>query len=209
MSDDEEGESERVAVVEAVSKGGETPPEDAPPSVAAPPTPAWETRVEEAAKLASLLDFAAVPKTKAGWAIRIVATFIAIVFCWRRVVLATHILVSTHAPPPIPTEEIDDYKFRLPEHTRKEIFEDLATAELAERDRAAKANTWNGHLWSREDDRGHYERVAARAAAVKFKISLAQVYLVLDEGIREHWPAPNGQPLPATTPPLNLRSNSW
>lgn len=202
-------DSERVAVVEAVSKGGEVPPEDAPPPALAPAPPAWEERLEKAARFAALLDFGALPKTKAGWAIRIAATIFAAVFCWRKVVLATHILVTAHAPAPIPTEEIDDYRFRLPEHTRKEIFEDLATAELSERARAKAANTWNGHLWSREDDRGHYERVAARAAAAKYKISLTQVYLVLDEGIREHWLAPNGEPLPATTPPLNLRSNSW
>ena len=60
-----------------------------------------------------------------------------------------------------PAEEIDDYKFRLPERTRREIFAQLAAAELAERARAIQANTWKGHTWSREDDRGHYERVAA------------------------------------------------
>ena len=156
----------------------------------------------------SLLDFSAKPGSKAAWVVRVVVIGIAIVALWRRVDAAVTPLLSTKPPPPIPIQEIDDYKFRLPERTRREIFAELATAELAERTRAIQANTWKGHLWSREDDRGHYERVAARAAAAKHKVSLSQVYLVLDEGIRERWPGPDGNPLPATTPPFNPRS-SW
>jgi hypothetical protein len=96
----------------------------------------------------------------------------------------------------------------LDEATRKAIFAELAAAELAERKRAIAQNTWNGHAWSQEDDRGHYERVAARAAAAKYRVSLSQIYLVLDEGLREHWPSPEGAPLTATTPPLSIRS-TW
>jgi hypothetical protein len=66
-------------------------------------------------------------------------------------------------------------------------------------------NTWNGHIWSREDDRGWGERVLARSLAQKYGISLTQVFLVLDEGIRKKWPGPDGNPLPATVPPLDLR----
>jgi len=155
-----------------------------------------------------LLDFSAQPRSKAAWIARGVAIAIAVVALWRRVDAATTPLLSAKPPAPIPTEEIEDYKFRLPERTRREIFADLAKAELAERARAIQANTWNGHPWSREDDRGHHERVAARAAAAKHKVSLSQVYLILDEGIRERWPGPDGNPLAATTPPFNPRS-SW
>ena len=156
-----------------------------------------------------LLDFARRPESKAAWFVRAAAVGIALVALYRRVDAATQPLLSAKPPPAIPTEEIEDYRFRLPERTRREIFNELATAELSERARAITANTWNGHLWSREDDRGHYERVAVRTAAAKHKVSLSQVYLVLDEGIRERWPGPDGKPLPATTPPLNIRSNSW
>lgn len=156
----------------------------------------------------ALLDFARTPSSKVGWIVRAAAVVAATVFLWNRVVVATKPLLTAKPPAAIPTEEVDDYRFRLPERTRREIFEELATAELAERARAAAANTWNGHLWSREDDRGHYERVAVRAVAAKYRVSLTQVYLVLDEGIRERWPGPDGRPLPATTPPLNIRS-SW
>ena len=157
----------------------------------------------------ALFDFAKKPDSKVGWIMRLVAIAIVAVALVRRVQAVTQPLLSARPPAPIPTEEIDDYRFRLPERVRREIFTELATAELAERERAIKANTWNGHVWSREDDRGHYERVAARAAAARHKVSLTQVYLVLDEGLREQWLAPDGKPLPATTPPLSIRSNSW
>lgn len=155
-----------------------------------------------------LFDFSTKPDTKAGWAIRLLVTVLAFALFLQRAKVATAPLVSAKPPVPITTEDVEGYRFRLPEHTRRAIFDDLAAAEVAERERAIKANTWNGHAWSREDDRGHYERVAARAAAQKHKVSLPQVYLVLDEGIHEHWLAPNGSPLPATTPPLSLRS-TW
>jgi hypothetical protein len=166
-------------------------------------------RLAELGRYLGLFDFGRLPTTKAGWVVRFFVTLGALVALSRRVGMATAPILQARSPSPIPTEEIEDYRFRLPEHVRHEIFTDLATAELAERQRAITANTWGGHLWSREDDRGHYERVAARAAAAKYRISLTQVYLVLDEGLREHWLAPNGQPLPATTPPLAIRSNSW
>lgn len=170
--------------------------------------PALSPMLEKVRANLRLFDFATKPDTKAGWAIRVLVTVLALAALSLRTRVATAPLVSAKPPVPITTEDVEGYKFRLPEHTRRAIFEDLAAAELAERERAIKGNTWNGHAWSREDDRGHYERVAARAAAAKHKVSLPQVYLVLDEGIHEHWPAPNGAPLPATTPPLSLRS-TW
>ena len=176
------------------------PPTPRPPPPAAP---------KDRAAYLRLFDFAVFPTTKAGWTVRFAVTLLALVLLSRRLSRVTSVLLTAKPPAPIPTEEIDDYRFRLPERVRKEIFADLATAELAERARAVAQNTWNGHAWSREDDRGHYERVAARVAAAKYRISLTQVYLVLDEGLRAHWPGPDGKPLPATTPPLSIRSNSW
>lgn len=157
----------------------------------------------------SLLDFGVLPHSKAGWIVRIAVSVVAFVALCRQVNGMTRPLLSAKPPPSIPVTEIDDYRFRLPEHTRRAIFSELAAAEIAERARAISQNTWKGHVWSREDDRGYQERVAARAAAAKYRISLSQVYLVLDEGIRERWPGPDGNPLAATTPPLETRSGSW
>jgi hypothetical protein len=162
----------------------------------------------------ALFDLGAKPTTKAGWLIRLAVTFVALFFALRRTNALVAPLLTARPPAPIPSEEIDDYKFKLPERTRREIFMELAVAEVAERKRALAANSWaspqfpNGHLWSREDDRGHYERVKVRELAAKYRVSLSQVYLVLDEGIRARWPGPDGEPLPATTPPWNART-TW
>lgn len=173
------------------------PPRETPPS-----------RFDKLVLDLRIFDFSVLPSTKAGWVVRVVVTVIAVAFLVQRVRVATAPLVKAHRPSPINTEDIDGYRFRISDETRHAIFDEVAAAEIAERERAIKANTWSGHAWSREDDRGYYERIAVRAAASKHKVSISQVYLVLDEGIREHWPAPDGKPLPATTPPLNLRA-SW
>lgn len=165
-----------------------------------------EGEAEKLAPYLSLFDFAKRPETKAGLAVRYLAIGVALVAIGKRIDVAVMPLLRAEPPKPIPTEPVGDQRFELPEETRRAIFAELATKELAERARAIKANTWNGHLWSREDDRGHYERVAIRAVAAKYRISFSQAYLVLDEGIRERWPGPDGKPLPATTPPLNPRS---
>lgn len=156
-----------------------------------------------------LLDFGRIPDSRAGWIVRFAVVTIGAAIAWRSITRATNPMLRAKPPAPIPVTAENGERFGLPEKVRREIFDELATAELAERARAIAANSWNGHVWSREDDRGHYERVAARTSASRHRVSLAQVYLVLDEGLREHWLAPDGKPLPATTPPLNLRSNSW
>jgi hypothetical protein len=188
---------------------GEEAHSAAPDTPAAPADAGGSRDLRKVSEYFALLDFAAVPRSKAAWVVRAIALAVTLVVLWRRVDAVTKPLLSAKPPATIPTEEVDDYRFRIPERTRRAIFAELAAAELAERARAIQANTWKGHLWSREDDRGHHERLAARAAAAKHKVSLTQVYLVLDEGIRERWPGPDGNPLPATTPPLNIRSNSW
>jgi hypothetical protein len=157
----------------------------------------------------SLLDFGGKPSSRVAWVVRIMVFTFAAVVLWKRVVASTAPMLDAKPLPFIPSEEIDDYRFRLPERTRREIFMQIAEAELVERARAIEQNTWNGQLWSREDDRGQYERMELRKLATRYKISLTQAYLVLDEGIRNHWPGPDGNPLPATTPALNMRWDKW
>jgi hypothetical protein len=156
----------------------------------------------------SLLDFGARPSSRVAWIVRVCVMSFGVVLLYKRVTSVTAPLLTAKPPIPIPSEEIEDYRFRLPERTRREIFAEIAAAETAERKRAVDQNTWNGHLWSREDDRGHFERTHLRALAAKYKISLTQTYLILDEGLRAKWPGPDGDPLPGTTPPLNPRS-TW
>lgn len=157
----------------------------------------------------SLLDFGSAPSTRVAWAVRVCVLSFAAVVLYKRTTAVTSPLLDAKPLPFIPSEEIEDYRFRLPERTRHEIFMEIAEAENAERKRAIDQNTWKGHLWSREDDRGHYERVQLRALGTRYKISLTQMYLILDEGIRNHWPGPDGKPLPATTPALDMRWDKW
>jgi hypothetical protein len=163
---------------------------------------------EAVAKIASMFDFEATPTSKLGWFVRISGTLAGIVVIVNTVLATAGVLLETKPPTPLPSQEFPGDKFRLSEERRKEIFEELATAELAERKRAINQNTWQGQLWSREDDRGWYEAKAVREAAQRHGLSESQVYLVLDEGIRNHWLAPNGEPLPGTTPPLHPRT-TW
>ncbi len=114
-------------------------------------------------------------------------------------------VLSEPGPARIRAKGPDDQRFELPEKKRREIFAELAAAELAERKRHVEGNTWQGHLWSREDDRGWQERTLVRSLASRHGVSISQIYLVLDEGIHERWPGPDGKPLPATAEPLNLR----
>jgi hypothetical protein len=156
----------------------------------------------------ALLDFSTKPASRVAWAVRVAVLSFSIVVLYKRLGTTTAPLLEARPPNPIPSEEIEDYRFRLPERTRREIYLEIATAELADRKRAIEQDKWRGHLWSREDDRGHFERVNFRAIALNHKLSLTQVYLILDEGLRNHWPGPDGETLPATTPPLDLRS-TW
>jgi hypothetical protein len=156
----------------------------------------------------TLLDFGSRPSSRVAWMVRVAVTSFALVVLWKRTNTATAPLLNAKPLPFVPSEEIEDYRFRLPERTRREIFAEIASAETEERRRAVEHDKWKGHLWSREDDRGHFERMAFRQLATKYNISLTQVYLILDEGLRSHWPGADGEPLPATTPPLDLRS-TW
>ncbi len=184
------------------------PPAGAPSDPTAPKREAPESRLDEIVDALKLFDFAAKPTTKGGWAIRLLVMFVALWFFVRKTSALINPILSARPPAAIPNTEIDDYRFKYPERVRREIFMEMAVAELAERERAIKANTWSGHKWSREDDRGHYERVKMRELAARYKGTLTQMYLILDEGIRDKWPGPDGNPLPATTPPWDPRT-SW
>ncbi len=156
----------------------------------------------------SLLDVGGAPSSRVAWVVRVCVITFASVLLWQRTGALAAPLLRAKRPVPIPSEEIEDYRFRLPERTRREIFVEIADAEQAARADAIRRNSWNGHLWSREDDRGHVERMFFRQLAHRYNISLTQVYLILDEGIRAHWTATDGAPLTGTTPALNPRS-TW
>ena len=171
--------------------------------------PKSEPSIATLERYAALFDFARKPTTRAGWVVRGVVTLLAVAFLVRTFERQVGPMLKASPPAPITSSDDPENRYGLTAPVRHQIFTELATAELAERKRAIEANSWKGHLWSREDDRGHNERVTARAVAGRHRVSLTQVYLVLDEGIREHWLAPNDSPLSALTPPLSLRTEAW
>ncbi len=154
------------------------------------------------------LDFDKPQKTLWGTRLHILAWAGALVLAlsWLRGTVAP--LTKRSQPTPLGGEEHEGHRYGMMLEKRKAIFDELAAAEIAERQRALAANTWEGHLWSREDDRGYKEMTLARSIAMRNNISLSHVYLILDEGLRKQWPGPDGKPLPATTPPQDPRS-TW
>lgn len=119
------------------------------------------------------------------------------------------VVAKTLAPTikhPRPAPLVDgpgDVRFGLPEETRRDIFRELAAAEPHAREQGASG--FPGQPWSQDDHRAAFERNTARDLAARRNINLQLVYLVLDEGIRNKWPGPDGKPLVATTIPLDPR----
>jgi len=115
------------------------------------------------------------------------------------------LIIAAPAPPPVQAPTATT-RFGLNEEQRRAMFREIAAAEVAERARAIAQNTWGGHAWSREDDLGYVLRDRARAVGQRYGLSLTHAYLVFDEGLRNRWPGPDGQPLSATVAPLSLRT---
>lgn len=119
---------------------------------------------------------------------------------------ATRTLRTGRPPAPLPADQ-GDVAYGVPLETRKQIFAELAAAEPAARAEGKKSFNGPGLEWSADDHRGAFERKLVASLTGKYRLSTTQVYLVLDEGIRSHWPGPDGKPLEATTTPLHPRRN--
>lgn len=132
----------------------------------------------------------------AAW---LVAAVVACVW-WSRTVRP---ILSAKKPPVLLDREPGGVRFGLAEPLRREIFNEIAATEAS--DRANGVAGFPGQPWSQEDHRAAYERNKMRAIATRRNLHLAQVYLVLDEGIRERWPGADGKPLTPTTVPLDPR----
>lgn len=145
------------------------------------------------------------PRSRAGLALYAAAQVLAFAVFVRVAREALLPLLRTPPLTPVPAQT-SMTKFGLTDADRREIFRELAESEIGERQRAITQNTWAGHAWSRFDDLGYVQRARARELAVRYRVSLTQIYLVLDEGIRERWPGPDGQPLSPYIEPLQLRT---
>lgn len=107
-------------------------------------------------------------------------------------------------PPPLPPDD-GDTRFGVPLSVRREVFKELAEAEPHARVEGKRSFPGKNLEWSAEDHRGALERQAAARIAARHRITLTQLYLILDEGIRARWPGPDGKPLDPHTVPLHPR----
>lgn len=98
-----------------------------------------------------------------------------------------------------------DVRFGVPLAKRREVFTEVAGGEPSARAEGTKAFPGADKAWSAEDHRGAYERKNVAAAAARHHLTLSQVYMILDEGIRAKWPGPDGEPLKPSTVPLHPR----
>ncbi len=105
--------------------------------------------------------------------------------------------------PPVLADGAAGVKFGLAEADRRAIFKEIAAAEPY--GRAQGLAGFPEQPWSQEDHRCAFERDTTRSLAARKGVSLTQIYLVLDEGIRAQWPGADGKPLRATTVPLAPR----
>ena len=139
--------------------------------------------------------------------LHVLASVIAIVVATRTAINIVRPLFAAPRPPPLPTVEPPGIRFGLTDADRHAIFDEIAAAEPRAREIGASA--FAGLPWSIEDHRCAQERETVKSIAARRGINLSLVYLVLDEGIREHWIGPDGKPLRATSEPLVPRRNRW
>lgn len=115
-------------------------------------------------------------------------------------------IARAERPAPVPPDTQDTaagQRFGLPASERRAIFTELAALEPDHRAKAKEA--FPEQEWSQEDHRCAFERDAVRNLAARRSLSMTQVYLILDEGIRERWPDAQGHVLRATTVPVTPR----
>lgn len=106
--------------------------------------------------------------------------------------------------PKLPADS-GDLRFGLPLAVRQDIFRELAAAEPAAREEGRRSFSGPNLAWSAEDHRGAFERKKVATIMSSRRLSMTQVYLVLDEGIRAKWPGPDGEPLTPQAVPLRPR----
>ncbi len=125
-------------------------------------------------------------------------------YAWRVGAEAAHPLTHAKPLPALPPDH-GDVRFGVPLAKRKDVFRELADQEPSSRAEGKKSFPGADLAWSAEDHRGAYERKSVAAAMAKHGLTMTQVYLILDEGIREKWTGSDGQPLTPLTVPLHPR----
>lgn len=152
------------------------------------------------ALLAAWTEPRALPPSRARLALVGGAWLVAVSVGFVALVKTVRPIVSVRKPPGVADQGPPGVRFGMPENVRKDIFREIATAEPNAR--AQGIAGFPDQPWSQEDHRAAFERDTLRSIAARRGLALTQVYLVLDEGIREGWPGPDGKPLTPMTIPL-------
>lgn len=133
------------------------------------------------------------------------------------VVLAIAVKVHRAAPRQVFVDEIVGparERFRITEEKRRVYFQELTAGEPADQAQVRREFK-ETQIWNRNYDSFFHQRERSRLASVGSRRGLAmwQVYLILDEGFRNHWPPAPGvelrnddAPLVRFTRPLAARS---
>lgn len=135
---------------------------------------------------------------------RIAITLVAFSFAYAATARTVRPLFAKKAPKPIAADTAGA-RFGVSDDVRHAVFNEIAAAEPAAVANGKASFAGPALEWSAEDHRGAFERQTVAAMMSKHHLSMTQVYLILDEGIRNHWPGADGKPLNPRTVPLNPR----
>lgn len=143
-------------------------------------------------------------RTRAGLAAHALVALAALGYAGGRVAKVVAPVAGAPRPAALPPDH-GDVRFGLPLETRKAIFRELAAAEPQSIQNGKTSFPGKELEWSAEDHRGAFERQTVASLMPKYGATMTQAYLCLDEGIRAHWPGPDGKPLNPHTVPLHPR----
>lgn len=137
-------------------------------------------------------------RVRAGLAWGVFVASVLIVLLWA-------LIVDRKNPPPAASAEItgpERTRFGLSEARRREIFQALVLGEPI--DRAVAERESETAIWNRNHDSFFHQHEWRRVPQVcrQHGIPTWLGYLILDEGIRGHWPAPPGVTVYADDTPL-------
>jgi hypothetical protein len=150
------------------------------------------------------LDAKARASSRALVAVHLVLVFGSVAWAAGRARETVRPLLEGREAPPVARDE-GETRFGLPLAKRKAIFAEIAAAEPQAILNGKTSFPGKELEWSAEDHRGAYERQTVAAMVLKYGVTTTQVYLCLDEGIRQQWPGADGKPLNPHTVPLHPR----
>ena len=115
--------------------------------------------------------------------------------------LGSHV-TSVEPPKPIPPPT-EDSRFGVSDEKRRKVFDTIA--EESRQWREESNNRFPNDPWTAEDDFRNKVRLNFERYTDRFDLDRTTLHLIYDEGIRQRWKGPNGEPLEATTVPLHKR----